>query len=853
MSDLVDIYKRELNSDLLALRNIGKRISGKKRIEIIFSKHDDGAFTDGRRIFIPNFCEGEIQSAQGFVAHESGHIGYGSFEIGFFRLIDKLAKKYDVPLFFLKHLVNVLEDVRINELNKREFPGFYKNLRDYTLKMLPKIKEKMNFFENIFIYLNLFMEHYPEFQKKPKFHKFPISDEDWEIICIIKDFLLKTLTPNATIIAADQLCKLLIKYFTFNKREKKPEKYGNENEQEKKYFDRGIYAGREANSRANKIIFLPTLYEEFHDDEIEEKNTHINQSSNKMIDKIEDINLTANDLKELTRQVDIKNEKKGKKKEQHVINKKIEDKLKKAYNKTNKSKKKMETALKNLEMIYTTENNRQTGKEEKKVVKILKNHIKDRKNNFQKHIYGLERDVSDLKSIIDDFEDLQSEKDEIARNKKREQLLTKVKNYQKKSNQQDLVKNNKKNKALDVLLRDLENPKNISTNKEKNLDTIKSLKKRYHRQTKIIKQKKKDFKADLYELNDIIKTIEKKNKAAKPNNKSQKIIEILNKLRRYKEKTKIRNEAKRKGRVKENPNFKVITDLLQDLNDVGYKLNERIKKIGEGSLCLTPPSLETPRKVVVKRIENDEMDPIPLTYATIKAEYSLIMKKMKLLFSELRKNTDWDNYQKRGRLNKNFIKTLTSSYTYQKCFTRKIQKNTLKILLLVDISGSMRGKKLESAKISMIIFTEALKDLADIRIVLFTGEYDARNIIVKDFGEALVSKRLDMVGCHYHIASNLDGLTMEHEASKLTGKEIIIVISDGQPAGRRGYGLRMAMNQIHKVRKQFKVFAFSIDAKGDYLDQLYGKSNWILANSSDKRDLAKKIMQFSRLLIKEFY
>ena len=55
ISDLVDIYQREVTTDSLALRNIGKRISGKKDIQIEFNNHNDAAFTDGRNICIHHF------------------------------------------------------------------------------------------------------------------------------------------------------------------------------------------------------------------------------------------------------------------------------------------------------------------------------------------------------------------------------------------------------------------------------------------------------------------------------------------------------------------------------------------------------------------------------------------------------------------------------------------------------------------------------------------------------------------------------------------------------------------------------------------------------------------------------
>ena len=75
----------------------------------------------------------DISTAQGLVAHESGHIGYGSFELSFIKLIDIFSKKYDLPQYFIKQVINVVEDVRVNSLNSIKFPGFYKNLRTFTL------------------------------------------------------------------------------------------------------------------------------------------------------------------------------------------------------------------------------------------------------------------------------------------------------------------------------------------------------------------------------------------------------------------------------------------------------------------------------------------------------------------------------------------------------------------------------------------------------------------------------------------------------------------------------------------------------------------------------------------------
>ena len=143
-TELFDLYEKEFYSDLLALTNIAKRISGNKEILINFNQSSYLAFTDGTFIFLPSKLKNEIRFSQGLVAHESGHIGYGSYELSFIKLVDTLSDKYKLPKFLVKQAINVVEDVRINYLNKIKFPGFYNNLRSYTTQLLSDIILRMN-------------------------------------------------------------------------------------------------------------------------------------------------------------------------------------------------------------------------------------------------------------------------------------------------------------------------------------------------------------------------------------------------------------------------------------------------------------------------------------------------------------------------------------------------------------------------------------------------------------------------------------------------------------------------------------------------------------------------------------
>ena len=208
LSALYDLFEKDFFSDLFALINIGKRISGKKDIYIEFNQNSLLTFTDGRFIYLPKKIKNDITSAQGLVAHESGHIGYGSFELSFIKLIDIFSKKYDLPQYFIKQVINVVEDVRVNSLNSIKFPGFYKNLRAFTLQLLPDLILKMKCSGDLLIYINLYMENYKGFQKKPKFRTRNMSEEDWRVIITAKKFLLKSLTPASYIITIYQLCNV---------------------------------------------------------------------------------------------------------------------------------------------------------------------------------------------------------------------------------------------------------------------------------------------------------------------------------------------------------------------------------------------------------------------------------------------------------------------------------------------------------------------------------------------------------------------------------------------------------------------------------------------------------------------
>jgi len=699
LSLLLDLFERELSSDLYALTNIGKRISGNKELMIQFIGNIPAVYTDCRFIYLPNKFKNDINAAQGLVAHEGGHIGYGSFELCFVKLIDTLAKKYKLTPLFIKNLVNVIEDVRINAINSEKYPGFYRNLRILTNKMLPQIKSNIGKNEDILAYINLYMEDYKGFQKIPKLKTFNLSKTDWKGISKVKTFLFKSLSPSVSIISADILCKILEKYFPT---ENSPQK-GYQNNTHNKNMN--TINQMELNSRNKRG----------------KDKSDLDKTSEDLINKLKDIDLEPEDLENFDNNKD-----------------KLNSKGKEHDNKTKKSK-------------------------------IGESDSKDHEEGGDDGIHDKYKENNGLKENIKHDKKLRDEE---------------------RDNDVDSKKNPKEDNETSPDRFD-EMLENLSHEDLRNYNFD-------------------DFKK---ELKQVIKE-----ESRKPSEEKQKNLKAISKL------IEKANEAMKK---------RLIT--LEKLKYVP-NLNRSQRK----------------RKVTETKIEDQHMSPDPMSYAQIKSKHHGIIKKMKLIFVDLKNKAAVDTFQKKGRLNNKFIKAVTSDYQYENCFTKKILNKELRLILIVDISGSMRGIKIHAAKIALVMLYEALEDLAKLRIVLFTGGYDALNILVKDFEDNLNPRNFDQFGCHSHFGQNLDGVSIKYEADKLEKQDIIIVISDGQPAADGGYSLLDAIPDIHDVRKRFRVFAFSIDSNGEYLNKLYGK-DWILTSSRNELELGQKMLKFCQIIVREFY
>lgn len=94
------------------------------------------AFTDGKSITIPrlNFDDYDcMEMAYGYVAHECGHIRFSDF--------NKLKNELNDTVF---GILNTLEDVRIEHLQIRDWPGLEKSF-NFVIKQLSKVNHSFVF------------------------------------------------------------------------------------------------------------------------------------------------------------------------------------------------------------------------------------------------------------------------------------------------------------------------------------------------------------------------------------------------------------------------------------------------------------------------------------------------------------------------------------------------------------------------------------------------------------------------------------------------------------------------------------------------------------------------------------
>lgn len=212
------------------------------------------------------------------------------------------------------------------------------------------------------------------------------------------------------------------------------------------------------------------------------------------------------------------------------------------------------------------------------------------------------------------------------------------------------------------------------------------------------------------------------------------------------------------------------------------------------------------------------------------------------------------NAKKMSRKIENIIKAQSYDNTFKNCQTgrkicttslyrpdkkifinKQVEENIgqLAVTLLVDLSGSMYGKRLHYAKLGAIQLVEFCQRI-NVPISVY-GHNDNGNLYIYNFlnFNSPKNKKYSLMnmragGC------NRDGLAVKfccEQLSKREEKKMFVIISDGQPSSY-GYGGFTAENDIHSIMKEYqkKGFIFvsaSIGSDRENIRRIYGEKNVI--------------------------
>lgn len=707
----------------IGLRSMAVRISQKKDVNLYF--RTGGSATNGNIIVLSEDSKENVNWAEGLMSHEAGHIGYGSFGDVITMLQDYIEKKYNLPAAITQKLLNVVEDVRIDLINSRVFPGFYRGMNNYLEeKAGESVKRNIegDGMISLLLRLNLYLEGYhPEYKKFPDTKKYKLNRKEVDSILLAKKLLHTNSSPIASVFSAELLAPIFAKRF--------------KSDEHLKTLD--DYMPSDSNS-------ISDIDDEELEDLIEE-----------LIDKIKDMD--PEEIKELA-----------------------EDMASGNYD----DEEEPSEGEDNNEKSEGIEGNEEEDSEES-------NGKGDSSNPEEGEEDGEE----------DEEEPSEGEDDNREQSGEQSGEVNEV--------EDDIELNDEGEGNEEANIDNEDNEEGKNDNKDEG------------------EGKGSSSSSEIPDLEDI--SDEESEEDSKAN------VAIAG------------NSVDLSGEHEIPEDLEIIFDRAKEI------VKEKIESAKLGKTEQDENNIK--REIFEENIDKNWMyrDPHEEDYnaSNIRKKYNMPIKKLKEYLRKLKIEAKTQKYQREGRINTHLVRGAVSDFKYDRIFSKKVPASAKKVCIMVDVSGSMNyGDKMKAAKTALVVFSEAFKDICDLRIILFAGNRNAVCVVIKDYGKPLRDENLDLFGFRSGYGSNLDGISLKHEVEKMNDRQgIVLVISDGQPAGSC-YGLNDAIPEFSDTRKKIKaLFGFSIDAYGTYLDALYGKNHYVNCDSSNINELMVKLTKAGRLII----
>lgn len=231
--------------------------------------------------------------------------------------------------------------------------------------------------------------------------------------------------------------------------------------------------------------------------------------------------------------------------------------------------------------------------------------------------------------------------------------------------------------------------------------------------------------------------------------------------------------------------------------------------------------------------------------------HTLVGHARRLLQVETRKRPLFN--QKKGRLDasKLYRVTLPESSLSEKLFRQKTESMALDtaVSVLVDYSGSMRSSdKIETAGAAAIALNELFRTLrVNCEILGFTelGSEKNATYVFKPFNKPVSDDNLtaSMSAASGYMANNCDGDNILVAANRLKTqkqpRKVLVVLSDGSPAGGDGDIDGFTRDVIRKIEKEREIDIIGIGIRDNNVKRLY-KTNQVVY---DIQELPSKLIE----------
>ena len=239
----------------------------------------------------------------------------------------------------------------------------------------------------------------------------------------------------------------------------------------------------------------------------------------------------------------------------------------------------------------------------------------------------------------------------------------------------------------------------------------------------------------------------------------------------------------------------------------------------------------------IPKAGDKEMDVYERIKTPYEADISMLQEELRDIFHD---DSTKSYYARSGRVN---LKRMISGSCTTRLFERKersTEKESIAVYILVDMSGSTSGIKIEQERLAAILTAESLSGFnIPVYITGFTEDYNVQHYHYVRWDNT-PEERASLLQMRAY-GSNFDAYAIRYAEEMLKmrneKRKLMIVISDGQPASRFAHGeaaiKQNAETVLHAKESGIKVVCFGVgNVPENVFKYMYGNSFIDVSNPS---------------------